>query len=201
MTMRAALLVLMLTPALAAAQEPYPEEFEDEAAQGDAVGDGAASVDPLDRLFDELADENLTNPRRVQARIGEIWSHSGSASMDLLLTRGREATEAEEYEKAVDHLTALTRLAPEFAEGWNARATAHYLNDEYWFAMADIQRALTIEPRHFGALLGLGVILERTGDERGALVALRAALAINPHLVEARQAVERLAPKVDGRDI
>lgn len=199
MTMRAALLVLLLTPALAAAQEPYPEDGDADSAQVETAPE--APVDPLERLFGELADENLANPRRTQARIGEIWSKTGSASMDLLLSRGREATEADEYDKAVDHLTALTRLAPDFAEGWNARATAHYLNDEYWFAMADIQRTLAIEPRHFGALLGLGVILERTGDERGALVALRAALEINPHLSEARDAVGRLGPSVDGRGI
>ena len=67
--------------------------------------------------------------------------------------------------------------------------------------MADIQRTLAIEPRHFGALSGLGVILERTGDEQGALEAYRGALAVNPHLEAARDAVERLLPKVDGRDI
>jgi Flp pilus assembly protein TadD len=121
--------------------------------------------------------------------------------MDLLLARGREALEGEEYEKALDHFTALVDLDPDFAEGWNARATAWYLKDEYWRAVADIQRAIELEPRHFGALSGLGVILERIGDTEGALRAYRAAIDLNPHLETAQKAVERLAPKVDGRDI
>ncbi|PKP62750.1 MAG: hypothetical protein CVT86_06985, partial [Alphaproteobacteria bacterium HGW-Alphaproteobacteria-8] len=136
----------------------------------------AASDDPhaeprarLDQLFATLADDNAANPAQIQRRIAEIWSASGSDSMDFLLSRGREALDAEEYDKAVAHLSALIALAPDFAEGWNARATAHFLQDELWLSVADIQRALALEPRHFGALAGLGVILERIGDEAGAL--------------------------------
>lgn len=171
-----------------------------------AQDDGAKDVaqEPkaqLDALFATLADANADNPAQVQRRIAAIWSSSDSDSMDFLLSRGQAALAAEEYDKAVAHLSALIALAPTFAEAWNARATAHFLQDEFWLSVADIQQVLALEPRHFGALTGLGVILERIGDEVGALRAQREALRVNPHLDDAREAVERLAPGVDGRDI
>jgi Flp pilus assembly protein TadD len=160
-----------------------------------------APPETVEALLETLADPEASDPDRTAQRIIAIWSDSGSDSMDLLLTRGRDAMEAQEFEKAADHFSALTTLAPDFAEGWNARATAYFLQDEYWLAMADIVQVLTLEPRHFGALTGLSFILERTGDEAGALKAARAALAVNPHLDEVAEIVKRLSPKVDGRDI
>jgi tetratricopeptide (TPR) repeat protein len=118
-----------------------------------------------------------------------------------MLYRGREAIDSEEYDKALEHLNALVALAPDFAEGWNARATVNFLRDEYWDAVADIQRALALEPRHYGALMGLSSMLERTGDESGALAAMREAMKINPHMEGAKETVDRLAPLVDGREI
>ncbi len=190
-------LIAALAAAGAQAQEPEPPEPPIEATPETPP----TPQERLDELFATLGEAAPREAPRIQARIAEIWSTSGSDSMDFLLRRGRDAMDEEAYDKAVDHLSALVTLAPEFAEGWNARATAHYLNSEYWQAVADIEQALALEPRHFGALSGLGVILERIGDEAGALAALRAALAVNPHLPSAKDAVERLAPKVDGRDI
>ena len=80
--------------------------------------------------------------------------------MDLLLQRGSDAIEAEDYPPAVEHLSALVELPPDFAEGWNARATAFYLMDEYSLSMADVEHVLVLEPRHFGALSGLGFMFE-----------------------------------------
>ena len=187
-------------------QPPAREAPEPEAAP-DAAGDHHPEEAPLtreerlDRLLAALADPENGEHAVLQRRVVQLWSDSGSDSMDLLLSRGREALENEEYEKALDHFTALVELAPDFAEGWNARATAWYLSDEYWRSVADIQKALSLEPRHFGALAGLGVILERIDDDANALRAYREALDVNPHLENARDAVERLAPDVDGRDI
>jgi tetratricopeptide (TPR) repeat protein len=161
----------------------------------------ASRAEKLDALLAQLADEKAADPRALQREIAELWAESGSDAMDLLLYRGREAIDAETYDKALEHLSALVELAPDFAEGWNARATVNFLRDEYWDAVADIQRALALEPRHFGALMGLASMLERTGDEKGALTAMREALRVNPHLEGGKEMVDRLAPGVDGRDI
>ncbi len=195
MPMRRALTAIapfLLAGSLAAAQTPGDHHPEEPALDRD---------ERLEQLFDSLARPEASDASVLQRRIAELWSDSGSDSMDLLLARGRKALDAEEYAKAVDHFTALVDLAPDFAEGWNARATAYYLMDEYWRAVEDIQRALMLEPRHFGALIGFAAILERTGDEAGALAAWRAALGLNPHLDRAEKAVDRLAPVVDGKDI
>ncbi len=211
----AALLAAVAAPAQEAAPPGAEPEFPmqppaaddptaDEAEPSESHHPDEAPVtreERIERIITALSDPENGEHAVLQRRLVRLWSESGSDSMDLLLARGRAALEEEAYVKALDHFTALTELAPEFAEGWNARATAWYLNDEWWRAVADIQRTLAIEPRHFGALSGLGVILERTGDEQGALEAYRGALAVNPHLESAQDAVERLLPKVDGRDI
>jgi tetratricopeptide (TPR) repeat protein len=161
----------------------------------------AAQPSQIDALLEALRDEAHPEPARLSRQIAELWAQSGSDSIDFLLTRGREAIEARDYDKAIEHLTAVVEIEPAFAEGWNARATAYFLQDDYWSAVADIQKVLEIEPRHYGALAGLAIMLEQTGAEASALAAHRAALAVNPHMEGAREAVKRLAPKVDGRDI
>jgi tetratricopeptide (TPR) repeat protein len=93
---------------------------------------------------------------------------------------------------AVEHLTALTDHAPEFAEGWYARATAYYLTGRVGPALADLQRALVLEPRHYRAITGLAVILEETDQPRRALEVYRRALAIHPHAPDIKEAVARL---------
>ena len=121
--------------------------------------------------------------------------------MDLLLQRGRDGMGEQELVKAIHHFTALVEHAPDFAEGWNARATAFYLRGDLGQSLADIERTLALEPRHFGALYGLGVIFEQLGRDDDALVAYREALKVNPNMESALKAEERLAPDLDGRDI
>lgn len=208
---------------VAAAQEPEPRpEIEGQTdaqtdapidAQADPQADAAEAARPgreagpqtveerLDALFAQLRDGEGPVAAGAAHGIQNLWSQSGSDSMDFLLGRGREALDEEDYGKAVEHFTALVTLDPDFAEGWNMRATAHFLNDELWLSMADIQRTLALEPRHFGALSGMAAIFSRIGAEDAALAAARAALAVNPHLEQARELEKTLAPKVDGRDI
>lgn len=155
----------------------------------------------LDQLFAALAGADETSWQGIEDQIWEEWSHSGSPAMDYLLQRGREALAAGETTAAIEHLTALTESAPDFAEGWNARATAFFEAGHYGLALADIGRTLTLEPRHFGALAGLAVILEETGDLKGALEAYRAALAIHPFRPDLREAAERLEAEFQGTSI
>ena len=146
---------------------------------------GAQGSD-LDDLFEALQQAEGDAAAAIEQRIYQEWSRSGSPAMDLLLERGRDAMEKQEWELAIGHFSALTDHAPDFAEGWNARATAYYQVERYGPALADIRQALALNPRHFGALTGLAVILEGIGQDEMAL--------------EAWREVEKLSPNREGLD-
>lgn len=156
---------------------------------------------PLDDLFTELADPANENWRRAESDIQREWSKSGSATVDLLLKRGQEAMEAGDFAGAIGHLTALTDHAPEFPEGWNARATAYYLAGYFGPSIQDIRVTLALEPRHYGALSGLGIILEELGDTEAALRAYRAAHEIHPHQQNVNAAIARLELALEGTEL
>jgi tetratricopeptide (TPR) repeat protein len=163
---------------------------------------GAVFADePLDGLFDKLKSADGRAAARLEREIWNEWSKSGSPAMDLLLQRGRDAMAAGNTAEAIDHLTALTDHAPDFAEGWNARATAYYQARQFGPSVADIARTLTLNPRHFGAMAGLGAIYEELGKPEMALEIYRSALAIHPNLSGVSQSVERLEAKVAGTDL
>ena len=159
----------------------------------------AARAAHLDQLFARLANPENPDWERVQAQIWASWNRSGSASMDFLSSRADRAMQAKDYEAAKTYLNDLVRLAPDYAEGWNKRATLHFLTDAYGQSLDDIARTLKLEPRHFGALSGLGIILDRLGDEAGALEAYRRAVAIHPNLPGANEGIEKLTKEVEGR--
>lgn len=152
----------------------------------------------LDDLFDQLAQPDLPNWQIVEQDIWLEWSKSGSPAMDLLLKRGRDAMEEGDFAVAVEHLTALTDHAPDFAEGFNSRATVYFQMGLYGPSMADIARTLELNPRHFGALSGLGTILEELGQADRALSAYRAAHAIHPNDPDLKGAIERLERQTSG---
>jgi tetratricopeptide (TPR) repeat protein len=160
-----------------------------------------ANVEELDALFEQLLVPVDGNWEDVEKRIQKIWSASGSDAMDLLLERGRQAMEAGDYPKAIEHLTALTDHAPGFAEGWNARATAFFLMEEYGLSLADIQTTLVLNPRHFGAMSGLGMIMEQLDEPQYALKAFRAAGAVHPFRPDLQEAIERLEEKTEGTSL
>lgn len=137
--------------------------------------------DPLDELFDALLAAEGDAVGMIEFKIMQEWSRSGSASMDLLLDRGRSAMEGEDWDLAIEHLSALVDHAPGFAEGWNARATAYFQAGYFGESLADIQRTLALNPRHFGALSGLGIIMEELGQSEVALEAWRAVEALSPN--------------------
>ncbi len=155
----------------------------------------------LDELFAELQTADARAARRVEREIWNIWSKSGSPSADLLLQRGRNALSAGETAKAIEHLTALVDHAPDFTEGWNARATAYFHAGLFGPSVADIAEVLRREPRHFAAMAGFGAILEGTGKPERALELYRAALAIHPHLTEVSEAIARLETQLSGQDL
>lgn len=139
--------------------------------------------------------------RYVEARIWSIWTRTNSDTAQLLMTRAKTAADAKNYDVALQLLNKVTLLRPDYVEGWNRRATINYLRDNYTEALADIRQVLAREPRHFGALAGLGMILQAIGDERRALEAFRKALEINPRIERVPDIVKNLTVKVEGRDI
>lgn len=155
----------------------------------------------LDDLFARLPNAGPRDAQSIQQEISAILSSHGSPTLDLILERGRSALSGGDAETAIGHFTRLIELAPDFAEAWNMRATAYYLEDRLGESVADIAQVLALEPRHFGALWGLGLILDRIGSEEKALQAFRAAVALNPHLTDADETIRRLAVEVEGFEI
>lgn len=160
----------------------------------------AQSVD-VDQLLSDLANPETQNWQQIERQLRNEWSKSGSSAMDLLLQRGEKAMEAEDYDLALQHFTALTDHAPDFAEGWNARATALFYKKLYGPAMEDISRALALNPRHFGALTGLAVILQDIGMEKEALEAWYMLRDMHPHREDVSQAIEALEKRLEGQTL
>jgi len=157
-----------------------------------------AQTTNLDGLYAELQKPDATDWEKVQDKIIAAWSRSGSDTMDLLLYRGSEALKNGHVNEAIAHFSALIDHAPNFAEGWNARATAFYLAGEYGLSIFDIQQTLSLNPRHFGAIAGLGRILERMDRPKQALKAYRRAFAVHPHMPDVIKAIVRLEKQVEG---
>jgi len=155
----------------------------------------------LDEMFEKLQTADPLEAGRLERQIWREWSKSGSAAMDLLLQRGRDAMEAGEIDAAIEHFTALIDHAPDFAEGWNARATAYFQAGLFGPSVSDIQHVLILNPRHFGALTGFARILEDTDQPERALQLYRAALAIHPNLAGVSEAVERLETTAAGQEM
>jgi tetratricopeptide (TPR) repeat protein len=156
----------------------------------------------LDTLFSALkvAPDEAT-AKEIESRIWATWMVSGSDTCNLLMERAKAATEARDYDLALKLLDAIVEIKPDYLEARNRRATIYYLKDDYGRAMADLAQVLAREPRHFGALSGLGLMLEEIGDDKDALSAYRKALSIDPHLEHIPEVVRTLSEKVEGRPI
>lgn len=160
----------------------------------------AQSPDSQDEaaLLSQLATAEPVEARKAERQLQRLWSRSGSAAMDLLLERGRDALEDEDTVAAIEHLTALTDHAPDFAEGWNARALAYFRAELYGPALADLERALQLNPNNFDAIYGVGAILEEFGDKQRAYQAYERVQAIHPHHEDVTKALDRLRPGIEG---
>ena len=128
----------------------------------------------LDDLFSRLRE--ATAPAEIetlQDGIWQIWLTAGHPLLDKRLETGTRALSAGDYGLAIQEFTFLTETAPDYAEGWNKRATAYFLRGEYKAALYDVRETLLREPRHFGALSGQALMLRALGDARGALRVLQ----------------------------
>jgi tetratricopeptide (TPR) repeat protein len=163
---------------------------------------GADRTRGLDFLFGALkAAPDEASAKHVEGRIWALWTATPSDTTILLMTRVKTAVEKKQPDIALKLLDKVIRLKPDYVEGWNRRATLYYLQNDYAKSLADIREVLIREPRHFGALTGLGMIMQEVGDDRRALEAFRKALEINPYLEKVPDMVKTLTEKVEGRPI
>jgi tetratricopeptide (TPR) repeat protein len=156
----------------------------------------------LETLFGELKRErNERKAERIATRIFEEWNRSGSASIDLMMQWSQKAMQAEKFDVALDFLDQVVTLSPTYAEGWNRRATVHFMMRSFGKSMADIDRTLQLEPRHFGALAGLAQIMKERGRKELALNAYQRVLDIYPMMRNAQNEVATLSEELAGEGI
>jgi tetratricopeptide (TPR) repeat protein len=156
----------------------------------------------LDTLYEALAKApNQAIAKIVEAKIEILNFQSGSVTADLLMARARSMIEAKDSKLAFELLDSVVEIAPNFVEARAQRATLYYVTKNIPGALADLRVVIAREPRHYGALTGLGVILQEIGEEKRALEAFRRALAIDPYLDAVPEMVKKLQAEVEGRDI
>jgi tetratricopeptide (TPR) repeat protein len=156
----------------------------------------------LDFLFGALkvAPDDVT-AKAIEEHIWALWTASHSDTTNLLMSRVQAAIEAKDLDLAIKLLDGVIKIKPNYVEAWNRRATIYYMKKDYGRALADIREVLRREPRHFGALSGLGLIMQDIGDDKQALEVYRRALAVYPRLQRIPEIVKTLQEKVEGRDI
>ncbi len=156
----------------------------------------------LDGLFSQLQTfETVEQASGTTNRIWSIWIASDNAAAAELMAVGIALMSMKRLVEALARFDKLVEIAPQFAEAWNKRATVHYLLDNFQQSFDDIGRTLALEPRHFGALSGLGLIYIETGEDDVALRAFEAALEANPHAPGARQHIEIINRRLKGKAI
>jgi tetratricopeptide (TPR) repeat protein len=156
----------------------------------------------IDFLFGALkVAPDDASAKAIEDRIWAVWTGAGNETTNLLMTRAKKAADDKDYDLAIQMLSSIIEIKPEFTEAWNRRATVYFLKKDYVNSMADIGKVLAREPRHFGALSGLGLIMQEVGDEKHALDAYRKALEVYPRLKGMDEKIKTLKEKVEGRDI
>ncbi len=152
-------------------------------------------------LLEKLRDASPIDAPRVARDVETIWARSGSAAMDLLLKRGRDAMEEGEFNTAIDHFTALTDHAPDFAEGYNARAEAYFRADLYGPALDDLETALALNPLNYNAIFGVAVMMQEFDQLDRAEQLYRQVLTLHPNHENAQAALEYLKSAGIGREL
>jgi tetratricopeptide (TPR) repeat protein len=195
-----------LAGASAWAQEPptAPEAAPDGQApqtKPDEPPPKTAAEERADLYARLAASKDADETGGIIARLLHSYSESGSDTADLLLRRARQAIGVEKYSDALKILDQTIALLPDWAEGWNARATARYLDDDYNGSMADIAQTLKREPNHLGALMGMGMILEARDKRADALKVYERVLEIAPHWRNAQEAADKLKAALAGSEL
>lgn len=192
------LTALVWSPAVAqVAEDPTPKRQAEEPAKPELTHE-----QKLDELFSELKRErNEKAAQRISGRIWQEWNRSGSASIDLMMGWAKKAMDDKKYDVALDFLDQVVVLDPKYPEGWNRRATLHFMMHNFGKSMADIEQTLELEPRHFGALSGMARIMEEGDRKELALSAYQRVLEIYPMDRNAQNQVSELSEQLAGEAI
>jgi tetratricopeptide (TPR) repeat protein len=163
----------------------------------------AAQDDPrLDALFVNLKTaQTMADVVGIEAQIWHLWSLSNDDKIDRILAGGTAAMNHRSFSSALTSFNTVIEMRPDFAEGWNKRATLYFLIGEYERSIADVERTLALEPRHFGALSGLGLIHMALDRPAEALAAFESALAVHPHMPHAKRMIKELRPILERSTI
>jgi tetratricopeptide (TPR) repeat protein len=208
-----AALSVLATAAMAQPAPPMPAPHEGPEGQNPHEGlvlppDQLPSIKRGERthdinfLFGALkAAPDEASAKAVEERIWAVWASAGTDTTNLLMSRAKKAIDDKDYDLALRLLSSVIEIKPEFTEAWNRRATVYFMQKDYANSLADIGKVLTREPRHFGALSGLALIMQDIGDDKRALDAYRKALEVYPRLNGVAEKVKTLTEKVEGREL
>ena len=154
----------------------------------------------LDRLFTQLkAVRTAPEAATIEAQITQLWLKSGSDTVDVLMGRAGAAMEVQDVAAAKKLLDAVVEMKPDYAEVWYRRAELLLLMDSQQEALADLEKAIDLEPRHFRALQLIGRLAESAGDKRAALEAYRKAATLNPMMEAAARRANELGFELDRK--
>jgi len=203
--MRAATLVLMLWTALiVSANAADTQSTRQQASRALASADiatrraAAGRLGEVGRMADvaallkALRDRDEETRVIAEAAIWDIWGRSGDAGIDALYARGLELMNAGAAGEAIKTFSLIIGKKPEFAEGWNKRATLYYSVGEYEKSLHDCDEVIRRNPLHFGALAGYGLIYVQMNQPERAVVYFKRALRINPNMHGVAQNMELL---------
>ena len=150
------------------------------------------SLNVVSALVENLKNDDLRACLNTEIALWNVWSRSGNEPVDKMLKAGKRALKNENFSEAVEQFTAVIQAAPNFAEGYNQRAIAYFMLEEWKNSLADCKQTIKLNPNHFGAFAGMGHVYLRLGDIGKAITAYKQALVINPNLVSIADALMQI---------
>ena len=150
-------------------------------------------------LVDALKNDDPGTRYNAEYALWEIWAHSGDDAVDAMLKDGKNLLKNEAYQQAVERFTTVIEAAPSFAEGYNQRAIAYFMLEEWSKAIRDCKQTISLNPDHFGAFAGMGHVYVRLGKIDEAIAAYKQALVINPNLISIAEAILRLRSQTEDK--
>ncbi len=210
-TVRGAMLALLCgvflaqTPASQArpgrSAEPgdIPEEFLLPKEEQNVVADRKELLGELYLRLKKTQDAG--SAELIASAIEKLWLRSGSDTVDLLMGRVSKLMKGKELDIALQLLNSVTEIAPDYSEGWNRRAAVLFVKKDFGKSLESLRHALALDPSHYKAIQGLGLLMQELGDKKAALKAFRHALSVHPHLEDVRQSERELSREVEGQGI